>query len=1031
MSKWNYMKFFLMIGVICTLLVGFRMLWIVIQTIPEHPKAVQGVLDLRNFSINNSRPITLDGQWEFYPGQWLQTNDTASLAATTNRDYLNVPGKWDDAFSSTAQENAAHGYGTYRLVVKIPESEETMFGIRVMKAVSASEVYINGHLTAQNGRPAVSKELHQARNTPYSAFFTSNGSTIEIIIHMSNYEYARGGGIVRSVKLGTAEAIGRESLLYTVTNLTAAIVLFLYGFCAFILYAFRNRSRMFLYFSFLLFSGASTVLMNYEKLFLIGVPLNFEWAMKLQYLAYCGTAMFVLLFLKHLLPEYGKARSIPWFCTLCGLVALVSVLSPASYVALIEPLPVLLNATTAIIVPVFYLREAWKRGEGAFYMLLGACGTFSHTVWSVMDNMALFEAAYYPFDLLISFFSLALFWSVKFLRATENTKKLAEELLQADRNKDEFLSVTSHELRNPLHGMINIAQAVIDTAKPALDHKQTKDLELLISIGRRMSFLLNDLLDLDRLKANAIRLETSRVRVQSVASVVLDMLHFMIEDKSLQLVHAIPDDFPEVRADENRLLQILFNLLHNAVKYTHEGSISISAELKEGMAYIHIHDTGSGIDVELQSRIFEPYERGDANLTGTEGGLGLGLSISSRLIQLHKGSLTVSSEQGRGSIFTFTLPLADVIDPTAIMMVQSVAAAASFKEIAAAAVANTYNETSLSSAHSLTNSPRILIVDDDTINLKILYNLLKAELYEIVTVTGGHEALAMLNKDHWDLVITDVMMPYMSGYELTRSIRNRFSLSELPVLLLTARNRPEDVSMGFQSGANDFITKPMDALELKFRVRTLTDLNRSFRERLSLEAAWLHAQIKPHFLFNALNSIAALSEFDMERMRSLLEAFTQYLRASFDFRNLDQLIHLEQELDHVRTYLFIEKERFEDRLEVVWELNGKQHLMVPPLSIQPLVENAIRHGIMNRIQGGIVTIRVTQRLDGTEITVSDNGVGMTDERLQAVLNRTSDERQGVGLYNLDRRLKQSFGEGLNIESEAGLGTTVKMSIPLQ
>lgn len=123
---------------------------------------------------------------------------------------------------------------------------------------------------------------------------------------------------------------------------------------------------------------------------------------------------------------------------------------------------------------------------------------------------------------------------------------------------------------------------------------------------------------------------------------------------------------------------------------------------------------------------------------------------------------------------------------------------------------------------------------------------------------------------------------------------------------MTARSRPEDVATGFLSGANDYITKPMDALELKFRVRTLTDLNRSFRKRLLLEAAWLQAQIKPHFLFNALNSIAALSEFDLPRMRGLMEAFTQYLRASFDFRNLDQLIQIEQELEHVRTYLLIE-----------------------------------------------------------------------------------------------------------------------------
>lgn len=1003
------------------------MLWISFQTVPVHSLAVDGVLDLRSMNANVSRPITLEGEWEFYPGQWLTPVDVANKAAA-DRTYLQVPGKWDDAFTYAAKKDTGHSYGTYRLVIKTREDREKLYGIRVMEAISASEVYVNGQLVANNGRPAASKELHQARNTPYPVYFTATGNTIEIIMHVSNYEYARGGGIVGLVKFGTADAIGSESLFYITTNLIAAIVLILYALCSFGLFLLR-KNKMLLYFSLLLFSATGTVLTNYEKLLLHWVPIDFEWSVKLQFLAYCFTAMFVLLFLKHLFPEYRKFKLVDWFCTLCGIVALLCIVSPTSYVVMAEQLPVLLSGVASIIVPAFYIRVAWKRDDGAVYMLLGGISTLSHTVWSVLANADLFVAAYYPFDLIVSFFSLALLWSVKFLRATENTKRLAEVLQQADRNKDEFLSVTSHELRNPLHGMINIAQTVIDSAKHELDDKHKKDLELLISVGRRMSFLLNDLMDLDRLRANAIRLEMNSIRVQSVASVVLDMLQFMTDGKKIRLFNEIPDGFPAVKADENRLLQILFNLLHNAVKYTHEGSVSISAELRDGMAHIHIQDTGSGMDEETQRRIFQPYERGDADQTGAEGGLGLGLSISTQLIELHDGTLSVHSKEDLGSVFTFTLPLASSVDQP-IITAEEYSATLAGREIAAAD-SNSTHETILLPPRSTTKATRILVVDDDAVNLKILNNLLSAEPYDIVSVSDGREALALLNRGHWDLVISDVMMPHMSGYELTRAIREHFSISELPVLLLTARSRPEDVSMGFLSGANDYVTKPMDALELKFRVRTLTDLNRSFRERLSLEAAWLQAQIKPHFLFNTLNSIAALSEFDVTRTRGLLEAFSQYLRASFDFNNLERMIPLERELVHVRSYLFIEKERFENRLEVVWDMNGKQDLLLPPLSVQPLVENAIRHGIMSRVKGGTVWIRVTERIGGTEIAIEDNGVGMMEDKLQGVLDRTSDERQGVGLFNIDRRLKQLFGHGLSIRSKPDSGTTVTMFIPDQ
>src|SRR5699024_2591755 len=148
-----------------------------------------------------------------------------------------------------------------------------------------------------------------------------------------------------------------------------------------------------------------------------------------------------------------------------------------------------------------------------------------------------------------------------------------------------------------------------------------------------------------------------------------------------------------------------------------------------------------------------------------------------------------------------------------------------------------------------------------------------------------------------DLVIADVMMPEMSGYELTRIIRQRFTRSELPILLLTARNRQEDIENGFLAGANDYVTKPVDAVELRSRVLAHTESKQSFRARIQMESAWLQAQIQPHFLFNTLNSIIALSEIDMERMHKLVDAFSQVLRSKFNFQNLNHFIPIERELE--------------------------------------------------------------------------------------------------------------------------------------
>jgi len=272
-------------------------------------------------------------------------------------------------------------------------------------------------------------------------------------------------------------------------------------------------------------------------------------------------------------------------------------------------------------------------------------------------------------------------------------------------------------------------------------------------------------------------------------------------------------------------------------------------------------------------------------------------------------------------------------------------------------------------------------------------------------------------------------MPKMSGYELSKFIRERFSISELPILLLTARNNPEDIHVGFLSGASDYIVKPMDALELKSRVRALTDLKQSIAERLRMEGAWLQAQIKPHFLFNTLNTIAALSEFDTTRMRDLLDVFGNYLHASFNSENMEIEVSLEHELKLVKAYLYIEQERFEDRIQVDWDVNPSISLMLPPLSIQTIVENAVRHGILKRISGGTIIIRINEHPTFTQISIIDNGVGISDDKLKILLHPHSKRKQGIGLINTDRRLKQIYGSGLDIQSIAGLGTTISFRIP--
>ncbi len=565
--------------------------------------------------------------------------------------------------------------------------------------------------------------------------------------------------------------------------------------------------------------------------------------------------------------------------------------------------------------------------------------------------------------------------------------------------------------------------------------KSFKDLELLITISRRMSFLVNDLLDVVKLQDQKIRLQQEQVRVQSAASGVMDMLAFMTDGKPLTLRMDIGQTFPPVLADEKRLVQILFNLIHNAVKFTDEGTIAITAEVRGNEAVIRVSDTGAGMDADTRERVFNRYEQGYPGISN--GGLGLGLSICRQLVELHGGTITMDSSPGNGSIFSFSLPLAD------LNATQTVETAASQEEVIvkdtsrriihqdAAALSGIWTTLQNTTSTALGGKLNILAVDDDPVNLKVLLSILPAEHYHIHTAMSGVEAVGLLASRQWDLLISDVMMPHMSGYELTRIVRERFTISELPVLLLTARNQPEDIYTGFLSGANDYVAKPVDALELRYRVWSLTALKQSVSDSLRMEAAYLQAQIQPHFLFNTLNSIMALSNIDSEKMRRLGDAFTSYLRISFDFMNAKQLVPLSHELELVHAYLYIEKERFGERLHIEWDIGPGIELMLPPLTIQPLVENAVRHGLLSKFSGGKLVIRITDRGGDTLFEIIDNGAGMEEQMAEQLLNPSRQGQGGIGLLNTNRRLIQLYGKGLLIISKSGAGTTVSFTIPRQ
>ncbi|WP_159065789.1 hybrid sensor histidine kinase/response regulator [Gorillibacterium timonense] len=1031
------MKKYLLLPLLALLvLTGFRLLWLDHFKEPPQPAARQGVFDLRGFPLKDAT-ASLIGEWEYYPGVLLEPDEleTEKALAPTYRE-LSARNIFAFDFSDEAYQA-----GTYRLRIQFDSSSpQAMYGLSLPPLSMASRIYVNGEYAGGAGIPSTDPRSFKPQAYSQMLAFHADRGEADILVQVSGNLKIKSNVMESPIHFGTFKKIEHQWNLAVGMQLLLIVVLFLHAIYAAILYLITDRNRTMLYFLLLLVCAIYAFLVDDAKLLNSWADgrLSFIWGQKLLLLSYLWLFMFINILAVHLTNRKANGFGMKLQMGAALLYSVMVMTFPLEVVSSLICIFFLLIIVSFLMNPVILIRYYNVRSDpDGMCLLITAVAIVSSASWGTLRWFWGMDFPFYPFDLVVAFLSFATYWFRRFQRSVMRTEMLARELRNANKAKDGFLANTSHELRNPLHGMMNIAGHVLEQERGKLDPDNEKNLELLLSIGNRMTHLLNDLLDLSLLKESRIRLNLTAVALQPIIERMIDQLSFPKNGKPLELRVRLDDSFPCVLADEERLMQILFNLIHNAIKFTEEGTVLIEAEKDERFAYVHVSDTGIGMDEVTVSRIFRPSEQEDSEFTEPMGGIGLGLSICSMLVKLHGGELYVKSKPGHGSVFSFSLPLAPATEKFD---------SAAGPDAQTETVARNMSEWELSnpedvvkfpvsiekeSVKTFDRRPRILAADDDPVNLKVLATLLPPETYELAYAVNGVEALRLLERGSWDLVITDVMMPKMSGYELTREIRKRYSMTELPVLLLTARTRSEDIEEGFRAGANDYMLKPIDGLELLTRVDAQIKLKRSIAERLQLEAAYLQAQMHPHFLFNALNSISALAEIDVRRMGELLHALSDYLRISFHSLSSEELVPIEHELDLVRAYLYIEQERFGERLNVVWDLEEGLRFQLPPLTLQPLVENAVRHGILEKVDGGTIIIRTRRKGDEVELSVIDDGIGMDAELKCRLLTPSHGNDRGVGIINTDRRLKRLCGQGLQIESEPGVGTRVSFTIWLR
>ena len=416
----------------------------------------------------------------------------------------------------------------------------------------------------------------------------------------------------------------------------------------------------------------------------------------------------------------------------------------------------------------------------------------------------------------------------------QHEKTLNNKLLKLDKFKDAFLACTSHELRTPLNGIIGIAENLMDAKQKQLDKDTLEKLAMITNSGKRLASLVNDILDYSKLSEQSLLIQRKAVTTHQLVSQVDALLRPLAEAKNLQLINDINQSAPAVMADENRLQQILINLIGNAIKYTTEGSVKLSCKRDGNELCFIIRDSGIGIAENELGHIFEVFHQVEHDGSQTYSGTGLGLAIAKQLIELQDGRIHVTSAVNEGSVFSFTLPLANTQNPP-LAPQQASALQPNNAGIAEHNIAtpqpsvqaqpNNPPSKSLPCLHSNPQSKVILIVDDDTINRIVLSGILQLHNYQVEEAISGQAALDYFAQGrHADMVIMDVMMPGMNGYELCQKLRTQYPVTQLPIIFLSANLTDEDLNKAYLAGANNFLTKPISKYALLPQVANLLTL---------------------------------------------------------------------------------------------------------------------------------------------------------------------------------------------------------------
>ncbi|WP_426349796.1 ATP-binding protein [Alloiococcus sp. CFN-8] len=799
----------------------------------------------------------------------------------------------------------------------------------------------------------------------------------------------------------------------------------------------------------------------------------FHW--RTNVILYCLTAFthisFFIMYINELYPRLLSKKLIRFNRLFLWIYSCLIIISPIKFYSYLFISYLLITILTLSVIAFRAIISSFKEKNNLYPGAISLIFLTTAVADIVSKYFYNYSSYFMYLAILIFLLSVTYLMAVRNIESSKNNERLGEQLKRNNLLKDEFLSHIAKELKSPMISIIGLTEAIVSDSTP-LSSEQLLNTRLINYSAIQLSHLIDELSDYSRLNNDGIILDKNSVNIKQLLDIIILIEESSLEDKKVNIINNLPDGFPMVHGDINRLQQIFTNIIEASIKTLSTGTVTISGKEKEEIIEIIIEDTGSGLPFWKLNNLFNLYsikDKEDAAFSN------LSLHLTKKLIELHEGTIEVFSTLGNGTSFTLTLPKA-ADKPEGSPSSNS----AAFQSLIESYVVM---EEAAISFESTNISHKILIIDNDIAAGRLIENHLAAEGYHVISVSKGREAMSIIdNIEDIDLVLINLFIPDISGIDLCTYIREVKSPNELPILMLTSSIKSEELILSFQAGANDYLIKPAEKTELLARVRTLLSLKEYYRENYELNNRINSTTKKMADLTDDINRVMEMdmlkTEFfsnishELKTPLNVIWTSVQLLKSlntndsglskylpimnqnclrlirlinniiditkidgkylQMDITNDDIVYVVEEIVQSVVSYGETQG------ITIIFDTEIEEKIMsFDQEKIERIILNLLSNAIKFTPRGGTIEVIMREVEDDIEIVVKDSGIGIPENKLEVIFDRfaqvdksLSRKREGSGIgLSLVKSLVELHEGTIVAESVYGQGSSFIINLP--